>query len=95
MESDSEYLSPLKHPFRTQTPIWVMVGGVEVLYDGLSGSVKNMRYMKRNEVELYEVPYVNHNDLQMGNLVGWDTRLVTLPLPHMNSCKREANLTVR
>jgi acetyl esterase/lipase len=87
MKLDSEHLSPLKHPFRTQTPIWVMVGGVEVLHGGIVRFVKNMRDMKENKVEMYEAPYTNYDIFKVGNLLGWNTRLVALPVLRMNSCK--------
>jgi acetyl esterase/lipase len=71
MKSDSEYFSPLRHPFPTQPPIWVMVGGAEVLHDSIVGFVENMRNIKDNRVELYQVPHAPHDVFWMGNLLGW------------------------
>ena len=36
-EPTDPYLSPLRHPFLTPTPLWIIVGGVEVLYDTIVG----------------------------------------------------------
>ena len=65
------YLSPIEHPFLTETPIWVMVGGVEVLYDSTVTFGRNMQNIAGNRVELYEVPNAPHDIFFIGNLLGW------------------------
>ena len=75
MVPSDPYLSPLKHPFSTSCPLWVMVGGVEVLYDGIVGFATRMESMQGNKVTLYEAANVPHDILFMGHMLGWTKEL--------------------
>ncbi|MCJ1385098.1 hypothetical protein MMC17_008217 [Xylographa soralifera] len=65
------YLSPIGHPFITEVPIWVMVGGAEVLYDSIVTFTNKMLGATGNRVELYEAPSAPHDIFLIGNLLGW------------------------
>jgi acetyl esterase/lipase len=71
MKAESEYLHPLRYPFRTHTPIWVMVGSAEVLHDRVVSIVENMRRIEGHTVELYEIRNEPHDILLMGLFLGW------------------------
>ena len=64
------YLSPVEHPFLTESPIWFMVGGAEVLYDSTVTFARNMQNIAGNTVELYEAPNAPHDIFLIGNLLG-------------------------
>ena len=66
------YLSPLRHPFETQTAIWIQVGGLEVLNDDTVAFFKSMKRTARNKIELYEVPYAPHDIFLAGNILGFE-----------------------
>ena len=59
-KEDSEFISPLYHPFRSTVPIWVQAGTAEVLYDDIVLWVKKMRSVG-NKIELYESENMPHN----------------------------------
>ena len=71
MQASDPYLSANRHPFATKTPIWVMVGGAEVLYDSIVSFYNQMRSVGGNRLELYEVPNANHDILFVGHVTGW------------------------
>ena len=71
MQPTDPYLSPLQHPFSTPTPLWIMVGGVEVLYDTIVGFADQMRSMEGNRVSLYEAPNAPHDIFLLGHVLGW------------------------
>lgn len=59
------YISPRNHPFLTKTPLWVCVGGVEILFDQGIGFAENMK-AKGNSVEIHIEPYASHDILNAG-----------------------------
>lgn len=63
VQASDLYLSPIRHPFATKTPVWVMVGCAEVLYDSIVSFYNLMRSTGGNRVELYGVPSANHDIL--------------------------------
>ncbi|MCJ1321667.1 hypothetical protein MMC15_007012 [Xylographa vitiligo] len=69
MDINNPHFSPLDHPFKTQTPLWVQVGGLEILYDEGMKFAEVMRG-KGNTVEICVEPLVNHDILLVGNLSG-------------------------
>ena len=71
MESTHPYFSPLNHPFSISTPLWIMVGGAEVLYDTIVGFADQMRRMQGNRVTLYEAPNAPHDIILVGHVLGW------------------------
>lgn len=72
MDLSHPYLSPLRHPFDTQTAIWIQVGGLEVLNSDTVAFHRSMRRIARNNVELYEVPYAPHDIFLAGNILGFE-----------------------
>ena len=65
IDAASPYISPLNHPFYTDTPMWVCVGGLEVLYDDGVTFVDNMK-AKGNRVKLHVEPFASHSFLSAG-----------------------------
>ena len=71
MESTDPYFSPLRHPFSTPTPLWIMVGSAEVLYDTIVEFADQMRGMEGNRVTPYEAPSAPHDIVYIGHVLGW------------------------
>ena len=72
IDLEHPYLSPLRHPFETQTAIWIQVGGLEVLNGDTIAFFKSMRRIAGNNIELYEVPYAPHDIFLAGNFLGFE-----------------------
>ena len=70
IDAASPYISPLNHPFYTEVPLWVCVGGSEVLYDDGVKFVDNMR-AKGNRVKLHVEPLASHSFLSAGIVTGF------------------------
>ena len=68
---DDPYLAPARHPFSTQTPIWVQGGGAEVFIDTFHTFVSGMQDVKGNRAQFYEVPHAPHDILFVGHILGW------------------------
>ncbi|KAK8023571.1 hypothetical protein PG993_011637 [Apiospora rasikravindrae] len=72
------YISPLGHPFATPVPLFVNVGGAEVLeVEGMRWvremqSVVGEKGRKKNDLELNYEHGAPHDTLLVGNNVGWD-----------------------
>ncbi len=64
------YFSPLEHAFLTKAPLWVHVGGLEVLFDEAIKFADVMK-QKENTVEVFVEPLANHDILYVGNLTGF------------------------
>ena len=64
------YFTPKNHPFSTNVPIWIQLGGLEILYDDGIEFAENMRH-QGNAVELYVEPYANHDILYLGGTTGF------------------------
>ena len=73
MRSPDPYISPPRHPFPTNTPLWVGVSGGEVLEDENNEFVMNMKHISGNRVETYVEPHACHDILGSGNMIGFDT----------------------
>ena len=71
MEPTDPYFSPLQHPFSTPTSLWIMVDGVEVLYDTIVGFADQMKSIEGNRVTLYEAPNAPHDIFLLGHVLGW------------------------
>lgn len=65
------YFSPILHPFHTKTPLWIQVGGLEILKDEGIRFAEAMQLKEGNKVELYIEPLANHDILYVGNLTGF------------------------
>ena len=70
MDAASPYISPLNHPFYTDTPLWVCLGGLEVLFDDGVKFVDGMR-AKGNRVRLHVEPLASHSFLSAGVVTGF------------------------
>lgn len=64
MHGVDPYTSPLNHPFRTKTPLWVCVGDQGV------GFAENMKAVG-NSVEIHIEPYATHAIFGAGNRSGF------------------------
>ena len=53
MDPSDPWFSPLQDPFSTQVPLWIMVGGAEVLYDIIVGFAGRKRGVKGNMITVY------------------------------------------
>ncbi|KAL8740825.1 MAG: hypothetical protein Q9190_006506 [Brigantiaea leucoxantha] len=77
MELTNPYLSPAHHPFFTDTPIWIQVGGLEVLNDEIHTFERNMVNIQQNRVKLYEVANAPHDILMAGNILGFEAQVAS------------------
>ena len=69
------YFSPKKHPFSTSAPIWIHLGGLEVLYDDGIEFAENMQ-LHGNVVDLHVEPYANHDILYVGGTTGFEAEAI-------------------
>ena len=60
---------PLRNPFMTPSPLWIMAGGAEVLIDTIVGFAERMRGIEGNRVTLYEAPNAPHDILFVGHVL--------------------------
>ncbi len=65
------YASPLRHPFKTKTPIFVHTGGVEVLHQNNIELVDGMKSIVENKVELHVENGAPHDIMLIGNVLGF------------------------
>lgn len=70
MHGADPYISPRNHPFRTKTPLWVCVGGVEIMCDQGVGFAENMKAMG-NSVKIHIEPYATHSIFGAGDRTGF------------------------
>ncbi|MCJ1383253.1 hypothetical protein MMC17_006891 [Xylographa soralifera] len=68
-----EYLSSPSKPFTTDTPLWISTGGAEVLRDDDVEFASSMSKMKGNKVDFHEEPFVPHDIMLAGNILGFET----------------------
>ena len=68
---DHPYLSPMRHPFQCSSPILVMLGRREVLYDSISEFVKAMRAVQGNRIEAVELGDTPHDIMLAGVAAGF------------------------
>lgn len=67
---DSEYISPLYHPFAVDVPIWVQAGTAEVFYPNILEWVEKMKAVKGNTIELHEAKDAMHDIFTAGGEMG-------------------------
>lgn len=65
------YASPLRHPFKTKTPIFVHTGGAEVLHKDNIGLMDGMNSVSGNKVEIYVENAAPHDIMLIGNVLGF------------------------
>ena len=71
MQMTDSYLTPWKSPFPTDVPIFVQLGGGEVLYDVGKDFVENMQGVQGNTIELYVALNAPHAILLCGEILGF------------------------
>ena len=70
LDAASPYISPLNHPFHTETILWVCVGGLEILREHGIEFMDKMK-AKGNRITLYVEPFASHSFLSIGNVTGF------------------------
>ena len=65
------YINPLGHQFATKTPIWVCLGGMEILHDEGKAWASEMQQVRGNKVEVFTQPLANHDVIFVGNITGF------------------------
>jgi acetyl esterase/lipase len=76
MRISNPYLTPRDSPFPTPVPIFVQLGGGEVLYDVGAKFVENMKKVQGNKVELYESQHAPHASLLCGEILGFQKEAI-------------------
>lgn len=71
MDPGGPYFTPADHPFETKTPLWIHLGGLELLHGEAMRFAEGMREIRRNKVDLYVEPFAPHDILSVGNLIGF------------------------
>ncbi|TVY83680.1 Esterase [Lachnellula suecica] len=70
MDLMGPWFSPLRHPFATKVPIWMMTGVAEVLTDTIVEFASRMKDIAGNRIGLYEVQNAPHDIFLVGDLMG-------------------------
>lgn len=71
MSASHPYISPMDHPFKSKTPMWIQTGGLEVLYDDDVRLADNLTGIEGNTVELVVEPYAPHDIIRLGGIMGF------------------------
>ena len=71
LEKDHPYVPPVRHPFKTNVPLWVQAGDSEVLHDEISTFVRDMKSIYTNKVGSFEVENAPHDILLGANVSGF------------------------
>ena len=72
MDPSDGYVSPMNHPFRCKTPMWIQVGNLEALHDDGVQLATNMKGVEGNVVELWEEEAVPHDIFLLGKVTGFE-----------------------
>ncbi len=65
------YLSPLGHPFRCQSPVWIQCGDAELLYADGMAIAKEFESVAGNRVELLVKEAMPHDIILVGAMLGF------------------------
>jgi len=71
MDITGPWFSPLRHPFATAVPIWMMTGSAEVLIDTIVAFAGRMRSVEGNKIGLHVVENAPHDIFLVGGRMGW------------------------
>ncbi|XXG95789.1 hypothetical protein Hte_002060 [Hypoxylon texense] len=71
------FISPMRHPFETDTPLFIHTGGQEVFSSSIKSFVDEMSAVKGNRVKLYETDLAPHDLLIIHGLAGLTAELET------------------
>ena len=71
MRISNLYLTPRDSPFPTPVPMFVQLGGGEVLYDVGAKFVENMKKVQGNKIELYKSEYAPYAILLYREILGF------------------------
>ncbi|KAF1982135.1 alpha/beta-hydrolase [Aulographum hederae CBS 113979] len=69
VDDKDPYVSPLGHPFKTSTPVFVQTGTAEVLYPDDVKIAEDLKKVDGNVVELFEVNGAPHDILLVGDKI--------------------------
>lgn len=69
---NTEYITPLGHPFATTIPIFAHFGECEVLRPRIVAWADEMRGIPSNDIELYCEKNAPHDTIASGNMLGWE-----------------------
>ncbi|KUJ12391.1 alpha/beta-hydrolase [Mollisia scopiformis] len=72
MSSSHPYISPARNVFSTNCPIFIQVGGGEILHDEIVTFADKMKESRGNRIELHDTPFAPHDILLCGELLGWE-----------------------
>ena len=70
LPASDPYISPGRHPFRSKTPIWMHLGGLEVLRGEIMRYYEAMMEVKEGPVALDEMKNEPHDVLAIAHLTG-------------------------
>lgn len=71
MDVAGPWFSPLRHPFSTPVPIWMMTGEAEVLTDTIVSFADKMKAVAGNMIGLHRIPNAPHDIFLVGKTMGW------------------------
>lgn len=80
MDPSNPYLSPMNHPFKCKTPLWISVGTLEALHDDGMRLAENMKGVEGNSVRLWEEEAAAHDIFLLGGLTGFEVEADNLAL---------------
>lgn len=72
MSASHPYISPAHNVFPTKVPIFLQVGGLEVLHDEITTFADKMKAVRGNRVEIHDVAFAPHDILLCGEILGWE-----------------------
>jgi acetyl esterase/lipase len=75
MKPSDPSLTFLGTAFKTDVPLWIQAGGVEVLYPDICQLTKEMKAVG-NKVTYYEVPHANHDIFIIWTMTGFGKEMV-------------------
>ena len=70
MNAENDYISPYNFLFRTETPLWIQTGGLEVLREKNEQFAELIKGIHNNKINFYIKPDVFYNILLLGNMLG-------------------------
>ncbi|MCJ1356107.1 MAG: hypothetical protein MMC33_006101 [Icmadophila ericetorum] len=72
--ANDPYISPVRHPFVCKTALWIMAGGLELLYDSIMEFKEGMEGLEgRGELVVHVESLANHDIFLLGDVLGFQT----------------------
>lgn len=88
MDANNPYFSPLDHAFHTKSPLWIQLGGLEILHHE-GNKVADAMKAKGNHVEVNVEPPANHDIVYVWNLTGFAAEGETLAREFLSTNGKE------